>query len=91
MGTIRISIQQDKKFLSVGIEDTGEGIAQEILPKIFDKFFHIDKGETTSETGSGLGLSIALSIAKAHQGDITVTSELGKGSKFTVTLPLKDH
>ena len=90
MGTIRISIQKDRHFLNVGIEDSGEGIAREFLPKIFDKFFHIDKDETTSEIGSGLGLSIALSIAKAHQGDITVTSELGKGSKFVVTLPLTD-
>ncbi len=87
-GTIRISIQKDKNLLLVDIEDTGVGIAPEDFSKIFDKFFHIERGEKTTEAGIGLGLSIALSIARAHQGDIAVTSELGKGSRFTVNLPL---
>jgi two-component system, OmpR family, heavy metal sensor histidine kinase CusS len=86
-GAIRISIHQEKNLFHVDIADTGEGIAPESLSKIFDKFFHIEKGEKTPEAGSGLGLSIALSIARAHQGDISVASELNKGSVFTVILP----
>jgi two-component system, OmpR family, heavy metal sensor histidine kinase CusS len=93
-GTVGISIHPEENFLHIDITDTGEGIAQENLSKIFDKFFHIENGEKTTETGSGLGLSIALSIAKAHQGDITVASKPNKGSKFTVSLPFipqKNH
>ena len=87
-GTIRISLRQEKNFIQVDIEDTGMGIAPENLSKIFDKFFHVERGENTLDTGSGLGLSIALSIARAHLGDISVISELNKGAKFTVSLPL---
>jgi len=87
-GIIRILIKNDERSVYVGIQDTGMGIAPEHLNRIFDKFFHIDTGEKTSETGSGLGLSIAQSIAKAHQGKISVKSILNKGSIFTVILPL---
>jgi two-component system, OmpR family, heavy metal sensor histidine kinase CusS len=87
-GTVRISVQSDRDFLYTDIKDTGTGISPGNLPKIFDKFFHIENDEKTCETGSGLGLSIALSIARAHQGDIKVASELNTGSVFTIILPL---
>lgn len=87
-GMIRISVRNNESFIYIDVKDTGDGIAQEHLDKIFEKFFHIDKDGTSGEPGSGLGLSIALSIAKAHQGDISVESELNKGSVFTIILPL---
>lgn len=87
-GMIQVSMENDGEHVYIHIEDTGDGIARENLPKIFDEFFHLENGEKSTETGSGLGLSIALSIAKAHHGDIRVTSQLHKGTIFTVILPL---
>jgi len=87
-GEIHLSAIQDKKNLHVDISDTGEGIDPENLDKIFEKFFRVDKGENSQQAGFGLGLSIALSIAKAHQGNIKVRSKFREGTTFTVILPL---
>jgi len=89
-GTVRIRVSQDRNTALVDIEDSGMGISRENLPKIFEQFFHTDSKDETSETNSGLGLSIALSIARAHQGDIKVKSRLDNGTTFTVSLPLAD-
>jgi two-component system NtrC family sensor kinase len=72
------------RFLEVQIADTGIGIPPENLPRIFDPFF------TTKEVGkgTGLGLSVSYGIVRAHRGYIEVKSEVGKGSLFTVALPL---
>lgn len=78
---------QDKKVL-ISVTDTGEGIPEEGVPKIFEKFQRFDKNRHLKETGTGLGLSIAQAIAKIHQGEITVKSKLGQGATFTVSLPL---
>jgi two-component system NtrC family sensor kinase len=69
----------------VVIQDTGHGIAQEILPHIFEPFF------TTKETGkgTGLGLSITYGLIKKLGGDITVRSQIDKGTAFTITLPIQ--
>lgn len=87
-GKIDIDAKRENNKVIVSISDTGIGIAEEDMPKIFDKFFHIDRINSHAETGTGLGLSIAQSIAKIHQGIIQAKSTLGKGSVFTVTLPL---
>ena len=87
-GKINLSVNHDKNNLYVDIFDSGEGISEENLRKIFNKFFRVDKGEKVPEAGFGLGLSIALSIAKAHQGDIKVKSKLKEGTTFIVALPL---
>lgn len=68
--------------LSITVADTGCGIAAAHLPHIFERFYRVDASRSTS--GTGLGLSLALNIARAHGGDIEVTSEIGKGSVFTV-------
>jgi len=87
-GNIRISLKYEKQKAAVSIADTGIGIGKENLPKLFDKFFRIEGKVKDSSPSSGLGLSIAQSIVKLHKGEIAITSELGKGSIFTVLLPL---
>ncbi|MBC8317880.1 MAG: two-component sensor histidine kinase [Desulfobulbaceae bacterium] len=83
-GTIRIATACDTKEIRIVIQDTGAGIAEADLPRIFDPFF------TTREVGSGtgLGLTVINNIIKAHGGRIEVQSQVGKGSTFTVFLPL---
>jgi signal transduction histidine kinase len=71
--------------VSISISDTGVGISLEELPHIFDRFYRADQSRSTA--GIGLGLSLSRAIARAHGGDITVTSVPGKGSSFTITLP----
>ena len=70
----------------VSISDTGIGIAPEHLPRIFERFFKADKSRASE--GSGLGLAIAKHIVQAHNGEIWVESEVGKGSTFSFSLPL---
>ena len=78
-----VSPRQDQ--LSVIIQDTGIGISNEDLPRVFERFYRCEPSRTPA--GTGLGLSLALAIAKAHGGNINVSSALGKGSTFTITLP----
>jgi heavy metal sensor kinase len=75
-------------FAKIIVSDTGIGIAKEDQEKIFDRFFRVDKARSREQGGSGLGLSICKWIVEAHQGEIKVESELGKGSSFIVILPL---
>jgi signal transduction histidine kinase len=81
---IRLTAQGDKVFAAV--EDHGIGIAKENLPRVFDRFYHIEKSEENLFGGIGLGLAITRQVIAQHQGSLDVTSELGRGSTFTVTL-----
>ena len=76
------------RFARITVSDTGIGIAKKDQEKIFDRFFRVDKARSREEGGSGLGLSICKWIVEAHQGRISVESELGKGSSFVVRLPI---
>jgi signal transduction histidine kinase len=69
------------------IEDTGIGISQEKMTKIFDRFYQIDSSSTRKVGGAGIGLSVVKEYVELHQGKIHVESEPGKGSTFTVFLP----
>ena len=80
-----MSLYRDPEWVRVIVADTGRGIAPTALPHIFERFY---QAENNQQKGSGLGLSIAQWVARAHGGQITVTSELGKGSTFTLWLPL---
>ncbi|MFH1123504.1 MAG: ATP-binding protein [Pseudomonadota bacterium] len=84
-GNIEVSVRENKSAVSVSVTDTGIGISRADLPYIFDRFFRCDPSR--SKPGAGLGLSLARAIARAHGGDITVTSLPDQGSTFTVTLP----
>lgn len=72
----------------IEVIDRGEGISADDQERIFDRFYRVDKARARSTGGTGLGLAIAKEIAKAHGGDLTVDSELGKGSTFSFALPL---
>ncbi|MNI19118.1 Alkaline phosphatase synthesis sensor protein PhoR [compost metagenome] len=86
-GTITISASAAGGICTVTVADTGEGIAPEELPMIFDRFYKVDKARTPGTGSSGLGLSIAQKIIQAHGGTIGVASKVGEGTVFTVTLP----
>lgn len=86
-GRIDLEVARNGKDVRVAVSDTGVGIPEEHLPKVFDKFFHSNPG-ADDEFSNGLGLSIAQSIAKIHAGEIRVQSVPGGGSTFTVRLPL---
>lgn len=71
----------------LSISDEGLGIPKKDLPKIFDRFYRVDKARSRAQGGSGLGLAIAKEIIKQHNGFIWAKSEYGKGSIFTIVLP----
>lgn len=71
----------------IEVRDTGIGIPGSALPRIFERFYRVDKGRAREEGGTGLGLAIVKHVAQAHQGRVEVESELGRGSKFRVLLP----
>lgn len=87
-GTLRLRSWRDGDVVRVSIQDTGIGIPPESLGQIFDRFYRADPARSRESGGSGLGLSLARWIAQAHGGSIAVKSETGRGSTFTVSLPL---
>lgn len=86
-GMIEIEGKQIKSLIEIKIKDTGIGIATENLDKIFERFWRADTSRSYWEGGSGLGLAIVQSIVNQHRGTITVTSRLGVGSCFIISLP----
>ncbi|MDC0007262.1 ATP-binding protein [Winogradskyella sp.] len=86
-GTTEVSIESlIKNKVIVRITDNGEGIAKENIPRLFERFFRIDKSGSRKEGGSGLGLAIVKHIIEAHEERIYIESELGVGSEFSFTL-----
>ncbi len=88
-GHMEITLAKDKDFARVDISDSGIGIPAEHLPHIFDRFYRVDKARNRMDGGTGLGLAIVKWIAEAHGGSIKVTSEVNKGSSFSVRLPIE--
>lgn len=88
-GLVKVYIQQNNEILQLHVTDNGIGIASEYQSKVFDKFFRVPTGNVHNTKGYGLGLSYVAHIIQKHKGTITVQSELGKGSCFTVTIPTK--
>lgn len=87
-GTITLSLTQENGYALLTVKDTGIGISREDIPHIFGRFYRADRARTRNRGGSGLGLSIVQAIAQAHQGNVVVESVPGKGSIFTVKLPI---
>lgn len=88
-GRVTMTVEMRNQQLLVHVEDSGIGISVEDLPKLFDKFYRSNDPRVQEITGSGLGLSLTHEIIRLHGGKLTVQSELDKGSKFTMTLPVK--
>lgn len=89
-GTITVSIKTTDEQLILSIADEGLGIPKQDLPKIFDRFYRVDKARSRAQGGTGLGLAIAKEIIKQHHGFIWAKSEYGKGSTFTIVLPYEN-
>jgi len=86
-GTLEISVTERKDEFLFAIKDNGIGIPKEDLPRIFERFYRVDKGRSKELGGTGLGLSIVKHIVQAHHGRAWAESQLGKGSTFYFTLP----
>lgn len=87
-GSINIKTFVKEDHLFIEVEDTGIGIAKEDIPYVFERFYRTDESRARVTGGAGIGLSITLAIVEAHNGTVYVKSELGKGSKFIIELPL---
>jgi len=88
--TVQASLS-DADRIKIRIQDTGVGIDSVDLPRIFDRFYRTDKARSRASGGTGLGLAITREIVARHHGTVTVESVVGKGSTFTVTLPLAEN
>ena len=86
-GKITVSMKTTDDQMILSIKDQGLGIPQQDLPKIFDRFYRVDRARSRAQGGTGLGLAIAKEIIKQHNGFIWAKSEYGKGSTFTIVLP----
>ncbi|MBP1992382.1 sensor histidine kinase [Paenibacillus eucommiae] len=85
--TIIVSAEKNAHYIKLQVEDRGIGISKEDLPRLFDRFYRTDKARNRKQGGAGLGLAIADNIVRLHQGTITISSQLGKGTLLTVKLP----
>lgn len=89
-GEVIIGVRQNNGAMEVSVADTGIGISKEHIDKIFDRFYQVDGSTTRKYLGTGLGLAIVKKAVEMHGGKIWVESDLGKGSKFTFTLPVRN-
>lgn len=87
-GKVFVGITEKDGNLHITVSDTGVGIPADSINNVFDRFYRVDKSRSRDVGGSGLGLSIVKAAVERHSGDVTVESELGKGTTFRVTLPV---
>lgn len=87
-GSIRITLQKDDHIAYLSIEDSGQGIPEEDIDKLTERFFRVDKSRARKEGGTGLGLAIVQQIVRKHNGKLLIESTVGKGTKVTIQLPL---
>lgn len=87
-GTVVVRLDMKDQNVAIAVEDSGHGIEPKHLPHLFDRFYRTDSSRERNSGGTGLGLLIVKEIAAAHHGTVTVNSEMGKGSVFTLRLPV---
>lgn len=85
-GKVIVSAEEDQDVLRIRVSDTGIGIAEQDLPKVFDRYFRSDSEEVTAKAGHGLGLALTKDIVELHNGSITARSVVGKGTEFIIEL-----
>ncbi|RMD95524.1 MAG: GHKL domain-containing protein, partial [Calditrichaeota bacterium] len=89
-GIVKITVKQIENEIEISVSDQGVGIPVEDQPRIFERFYRVDKGRSRALGGTGLGLSIVKHIVQRHGGRIWLESQLGHGSTFHFTLPLEN-
>jgi two-component system, OmpR family, phosphate regulon sensor histidine kinase PhoR len=87
-GLVTITTERQNGRVAIHVEDTGVGIAAQDLPRVFERLYRADKSRSRRTEGTGLGLAIVKHLVQAHGGEVGVISELGRGSRFSFTLPL---
>jgi signal transduction histidine kinase len=87
-GQVRIEAHRENGAVSVSVADSGVGIPEDALPRLFERFYRVDPSRSREDGGTGIGLAIARSVVEAHGGTISAESELGHGSVFTFDLPV---
>jgi two-component system phosphate regulon sensor histidine kinase PhoR len=87
-GTVRVEARQEPGEIVIDVHDQGCGIEKRHLARLFERFYRVDKARSRKLGGTGLGLSIVKHITQAHGGHVTVDSSLGKGSTFSIHLPV---
>lgn len=88
-GTVTLRARNDGDSILISVADTGQGIPAEALPKLFTRFYRVDKARSRRQGGAGLGLSLVKAIAEGHGGTATAQSKVGEGSTFMIRLPRK--
>lgn len=88
-GSIFVKLEKSDKNVVFTVSDTGIGIDRNNLDKIFERFYVVDKSRNKNISSTGLGLAIVKHVVKAHDGTVTVNSQLGEGTTFVVTLPIQ--
>jgi signal transduction histidine kinase len=87
-GRVCLSVAADDEMLRIQVTDNGIGIPADDLPRIFERFYRVDRSRSREMGGTGLGLSIVKHVAHVHGGSVEVSSTPGQGSTFTLKLPL---
>ncbi|WP_437541730.1 ATP-binding protein [Sorangium sp. So ce367] len=87
-GGVRVTLEETGGRIVLSVEDTGTGIPEEELPRVFDRFYRVEGARGRSYEGSGIGLALVRELAKLHGGSVAVESRLGTGSRFSVAIPL---
>jgi two-component system phosphate regulon sensor histidine kinase PhoR len=86
-GYVKVTTIDRKDNVLIEVKDSGIGISKENIPRLFERFYRVDKGRSRKLGGTGLGLAIVKHIVESMKGSISVESEVGKGTKFTIVLP----
>ncbi|MDP9185173.1 MAG: ATP-binding protein, partial [Actinomycetota bacterium] len=90
-GSVSVEVRAERDTVVLRVRDTGVGIPQRDLPRIFERFYRVDQARSRETGGTGLGLSIVRHVSENHGGEVRVESELGEGSTFEVRLPTTDE